>query len=168
MRTPSKRTTASIHMATPAFFSADKLDSYSGKIRPPELTLRQSRPANLPALRGHGQIRWRVPMIHEYAAIDPMALLFPSRIYISMSEKLHPHVPEPVGIKEAVGRLTPEGRLYILQRARMMSHYSKAVEGAVAGMKWRPVAPAEIMIGTRPGNRPRMSQEFAFRLFATD
>src|SRR5947199_5139133 len=24
------------------------------------------------------------------------------------------------------------------------------------------------MIGTRPGNRPRMSQEFAFRLFATD
>src|SRR5947199_2370023 len=24
------------------------------------------------------------------------------------------------------------------------------------------------MIGTRPGNRPRMSQEFAFKLFATD
>ena len=36
-------------------------------------------------------------MIHEYAAIDPMALLFPSRIYISMSERLHPHVPKAVG-----------------------------------------------------------------------
>jgi hypothetical protein len=37
-------------------------------------------------------------MIHEYAAIDPMALLFPSRIYISMSEKLHPHVPKSLEI----------------------------------------------------------------------
>ncbi|MEA2876898.1 MAG: hypothetical protein QOF14_2094 [Hyphomicrobiales bacterium] len=74
-------------------------------------------------------------MIHEYAAIDPMALLFPSRIYISLSEKLHPHVPKSIEIKEAVGRLTPEERLYILQRARVLSHYSKAVEEAVAGMK---------------------------------
>ena len=49
-------------------------------------------------------------MIHEYAAIDPMALLFPSRLYMSMSEKLHPHVPKSVEIKEAVGRLTPEER----------------------------------------------------------
>jgi hypothetical protein len=74
-------------------------------------------------------------MIHEYAAIDPMALLFPSRIYISMSEKLHPHVPKSMEIKEAVGRLTPEERLYILGRARMMSTFSKAVEEAVAGIK---------------------------------
>jgi hypothetical protein len=52
-----------------------------------------------------------------------------------MSEKLHPHVPKSIEIKEAVGRLTPEERLYILQRARVLSHYSKAVEEAVAGMK---------------------------------
>jgi hypothetical protein len=123
-------------MAMPAFFSANKVKSYCGKIRPPELTLRQSAAANLPALRGHGPIKVEGnPMIHEYAAIDPMALLFPSRIYISMSEKLHPHVPKSIEIKEAVGRLTPEERLYILQRARMMSHYSKAVEEAVTGMK---------------------------------
>ena len=44
-------------------------------------------------------------MIHEYAAIDPMALLFPSRIYISISEKLHPHVPKSIEIKEAVGKI---------------------------------------------------------------
>jgi len=74
-------------------------------------------------------------MLHEYAAIDPMALLFPSRLYVLMAERLHPHVPKSVEIKEAVGRLTPEERLYILQRARMMSHYSKAVEEAVTGMK---------------------------------
>ena len=74
-------------------------------------------------------------MIHEYAAIDPMALLFPSRIYISMSEKLHPHVPKPGEIKEAIGRLTPEERLYILQRARMMATFSRAVKEAVAHSK---------------------------------
>ena len=26
-------------------------------------------------------------MIHEYAAIDPMALLFPSRLYVALAEK---------------------------------------------------------------------------------
>ena len=71
-------------------------------------------------------------MIHEYAAIDPMALLFPSRIYISMSERLHPHVPKAIEIKEAVGRRTPEERGEIMRR---MSTYSKAVEEAVAGLK---------------------------------
>ena len=75
------------------------------------------------------------PMIHEYAAIDPMALLFPSRLYIELSEKLHPHVPKSIEIKEALGRLTPEERKYILVRARMLSTYSKAVEEAVASMK---------------------------------
>jgi len=74
-------------------------------------------------------------MLHEYAAIDPMALLFPSRVYISLSEKLHPHVPKSIEIKEALGRLTPEERLYILQRARTLGHFSKAVEEAVGSMK---------------------------------
>jgi hypothetical protein len=74
-------------------------------------------------------------MIHEYAAIDPMAFLFPSRLYISLSEKLHPNVPKSIEIREALGRLTPEERLYILQRARMLAHYSKAVEEAVGSMK---------------------------------
>jgi hypothetical protein len=44
-------------------------------------------------------------------------------------------VPKSLEIKEAVGRLTPEERLYILQRARLMSTFSKAVEEAVAGIK---------------------------------
>ena len=74
-------------------------------------------------------------MIHEYAAIDPMALLFPSRLYIEMSEKLHPQVPKSVEIKEALGRLTPEERLYILTRAKMLANFSKAVEEAVGSMK---------------------------------
>ena len=74
-------------------------------------------------------------MLHEYAAIDPIALLFPTRLYTELSEKLHPNVPKAIEIKEAVGRLTPEERLYILQRARMMSTYSRAVEEAVTGMK---------------------------------
>jgi hypothetical protein len=82
-----------------------------------------------------GAVEWREDMIHEYAAIDPMALLFPSRLYIELSEKLHPHVPKSIEIKEALGRLTPEERKYILVRARMLSNYSKAVEEAVGSMK---------------------------------
>jgi len=64
-----------------------------------------------------------------------MALLFPSRLYVLMAERLHPHVPKSVEIKEAVGRLTPEERIYILARARMLASYSKAVEEAVGSMK---------------------------------
>jgi hypothetical protein len=87
--------------------------------------------------RGADVARWNgeKAMIHEYAAIDPMALLFPSRLYIELSEKLHPHVPKSIEIKEALGRLTPEERKYILVRARMLSTYSKAVEEAVGSMK---------------------------------
>src|SRR5919201_1986560 len=84
-------------------------------------------------------------MLHEYAAIDPMALLFPSRLYVSLAERLHPSVPKSAEIKDALGRLTPEERLYILTRAKMLANYSKAVEEA-----------AEIMIclrGRRPGDR---------------
>ncbi|MEA2931015.1 MAG: hypothetical protein QOG38_3443 [Hyphomicrobiales bacterium] len=74
-------------------------------------------------------------MIHEYAAIDPMALLFPSRLYVALAEKLHPQVPRAIEIKEALGRLTPEERQYILLRARMLVTYSKAVEEAVVSLK---------------------------------
>jgi hypothetical protein len=74
-------------------------------------------------------------MIHEYAAIDPMALLFPSRLYVALAEKLTPQVPRAIEIKEALGRLTPEERQYILVRARMLVTYSKAVEEAVVSLK---------------------------------
>ena len=74
-------------------------------------------------------------MLHEYAAIDPMALLFPSRLYVSLAERLHPQVPKSAEIKEALGRLTPEERLYILTRAKMLANYSRAVEEAVGSMK---------------------------------
>jgi hypothetical protein len=74
-------------------------------------------------------------MLHEYAAIHPIALLFPSRLYIELSEKLRPNVPKAIEIKEALGRLTPAERKYILVRARILSSYSKAVEEAVGSMK---------------------------------
>ena len=48
----------------------------------------------LTAEPGALHVRRKIPMLHEYAAIDPMALLVPSRIYISMTEKLHPHAPK--------------------------------------------------------------------------
>ena len=56
-------------------------------------------------------------MLHEYASTNPMAFVASEADYVSMSEKLHLHVPESVEIKDAVGRLTSEERLYILRRA---------------------------------------------------
>lgn len=70
-------------------------------------------------------------MMHEYAAIDPIALLFPSRLYTELAEKLHPQVPTSTEIKHALGPLTPEERRYILRRARMLLSYSKAVQEAM-------------------------------------
>jgi hypothetical protein len=70
-------------------------------------------------------------MMHEYAAIDPIALLFPSRLYIELSEKLQPQVPTPTEIKHALGPLTPEERRYIVRRARVLLSYSEAVQEAV-------------------------------------
>lgn len=70
-------------------------------------------------------------MMHEYAAIDPIALLFPPRLYTELSEKLLPHAPTSTEIKNALDPLTPEERLYILRRARMLLSYSKAVQEAV-------------------------------------
>ena len=32
-------------------------------------------------------------MIHAYAAIDPLALIFPTSVYVKIVEKLHPHTP---------------------------------------------------------------------------
>ena len=92
-------------------------------------------------------------MLHEYAAIDPMALLFPSRLYIELSEKLHPHLPKPIEIKEALGPLTPEERKYILVRARMLSSYSKVVEEAIgsSGGKPRSISQRRRTLGLVPG-----------------
>jgi DNA-directed RNA polymerase specialized sigma24 family protein len=67
-------------------------------------------------------------MIHEYAAIDPMALLFPSRLYIELSEKLHPHVPKSIEIKEALGRLTPEHREAIIARVELGYTYEELAQ----------------------------------------
>src|SRR5437763_9668182 len=57
MRMRSARAIASTPTATSAFFSAHKLESYSRKIRPAEITQRQSAAANVSSLRGRGQIK---------------------------------------------------------------------------------------------------------------
>ena len=77
-------------------------------------------------------------MLHQFAAIDPMALMFPSRLYLELSEKLHAPVPKSDEIGRALGRLTPQERKYILLRARMLSTCSKAVEDAMASMNSAP------------------------------
>ena len=77
-------------------------------------------------------------MLHEYAAIDPMALMLPSRLYLELSGKLHAQVPKSNEIRQALGRLTPQERKYILVRARMLATCSKAVEDAMASMDSAP------------------------------
>ena len=74
-------------------------------------------------------------MIHEYAAIDPMALLFPSRLYNRAVGEAAPARAE-IGRDQGSARSPDaEERKYILVRARMLSTYSKAVEEAVGSMR---------------------------------
>ena len=137
-------------MATPAFFSANKLESHSGKIRPPKLTLRQSEPANLRALRGHGQIKveGELQLFTSMRRSIRWRCCFPRASTSDVGEAAPARAE--IGRDQGGGRpeADPGGTALILQRARMMSHYSKAVEEAVTGMKLTD-AP-----GSSPG-RPR-------------
>jgi len=67
----------------------------------------------------------------EYAAIDPLALIFPTSVYVVLAEKLHPHVPKVAEIQEAVKNLTQEERAFVRAKARVLADYAKAVTEAV-------------------------------------
>ena len=88
------------------------------------------------AHRGRGTLAVAAQDRHHHAVMLDMRFRQPPEIAkLRATERLHPHVPKSVEIKEALGRLTPEERIYILARARMLASYSKAVEEAVGSIK---------------------------------
>lgn len=71
----------------------------------------------------------------HYAAIDPLALIFPASVYVKLIEKFHPHVPKVAEITEAVRGLSAAEQNVILSRARAFGAHAKAVEEAIGSLK---------------------------------
>jgi hypothetical protein len=70
-------------------------------------------------------------MMSFYTAIDPLALLFPTDIYLRIMENLHPHVPMTAHLDEIAKRMSPEQRAYVHTRIRILTEYTEAVSKAV-------------------------------------
>lgn len=70
-------------------------------------------------------------MINFYAAIDPLAMLFPSDIYQHLVEKLHPNEPPIAHLAEIVKRMSPEQKVYVQTRIRILTEYTGAVSKAL-------------------------------------
>lgn len=68
--------------------------------------------------------------LSEFLAIDPLALVLPSTVYVNLVEKLHPHVPKVAEIKDAARSLSAEERRFAVARAQQIAAYAKVVEEA--------------------------------------
>ena len=70
-----------------------------------------------------------------YAAIDPLALIFPTRIYLMIVEKLHPNEPALAVVKAAAQHLNAEERAAVVANAQRLVEYGNAVIGAVGAAR---------------------------------
>lgn len=67
-------------------------------------------------------------MYLEDVAIDPLALLLPSRIYVVFAEKEHPHEPARAAVERALRPLNAKQKSAVAARARILAEYAKLVE----------------------------------------
>lgn len=67
----------------------------------------------------------------QYAAIDPLALIFPTSVYLKLVEKLHPNEPPIAHVAEVAKTMTAEEKAYVQARLRTLSAYTDAVSKAV-------------------------------------
>jgi hypothetical protein len=70
-------------------------------------------------------------MSNEFVAIDILALIFPTAVYLKLVEKLHPHEPATTHIGTVVKQLTPEQKAFVQARLRTFNAYTEAVEKAL-------------------------------------
>lgn len=69
----------------------------------------------------------------EFAAIDPLALIFPPEVYARIIvEWKHPHVPRVEELQRVVRTLAREDLGAALARAQSMKAYAAAVEEALS------------------------------------
>ena len=72
-------------------------------------------------------------MLGEILAIDPWALILPTRIYLIFVEKLHPHEPVLPRLTAAIKQMTPEEKEFVQARISRLTSYAGAVEKAMTG-----------------------------------
>jgi hypothetical protein len=70
-------------------------------------------------------------MFSEFVAIDPLALIFPTSVYLKLVEKFHPNEPAIAQLGEAVKQMTPDERAFVQARVRTLNAYTGAVEKAL-------------------------------------
>lgn len=68
---------------------------------------------------------------HEYAAIDPLALIFTGAAYLRLVEKIHPNMSPISEIQEVVRSMSPDDQAYVLNRAKLLVEHGKVVEEAL-------------------------------------
>ena len=70
-------------------------------------------------------------MFTEFVAIDPLAMVLPTSVYLIIQNKLHPNVPLIDVLNEVLPTVNAEQRTAIQARLRTLNGYTGAVEGAL-------------------------------------
>jgi hypothetical protein len=72
-------------------------------------------------------------MNFNFVAIDPLALILPTSIYLIFVEKLHPHTPVDSVLNEVLRGATAEEKSFIATRVASLNEYTAAVSAAIKG-----------------------------------
>ena len=64
-------------------------------------------------------------------AIDPLALIFPTQVYLILMEKIHPHEPAIAAIQEVAKTMSNADKQFVLARAKMLEEYAQAAKKAL-------------------------------------
>jgi hypothetical protein len=70
-------------------------------------------------------------MSNRYVAIDPLALLLPSRIYDIITELRHPHEPALTNLNAAVKSITADEARFVHARIQAFREYADGIEKAL-------------------------------------
>jgi hypothetical protein len=65
-------------------------------------------------------------------AIDPLAAILPTDVYLIVMEIKHPHVPKVADIRKAIAGMKPEERKAALARTTAMESVVKTVKAELA------------------------------------
>jgi len=73
--------------------------------------------------------------ISDFVAIDPLALLLPSSVYVKIVELIHPHVPKVAEIVEAAKGMNAAEKAFVVARAENLAAHAKVVAEAMKSAK---------------------------------
>jgi len=68
-----------------------------------------------------------------FAAIDPLAVILPTRVYLALIEKLHPNEPPIRAIEAALAHVSAEERRETVHNAKRVAEFANAVLKAAGG-----------------------------------